>query len=71
MAQSERWEIRALFSCQEPDCGWYDYNHRTAQSSAAAHARTTGHHMSGEVTTGVRYNHPSAEPEPKRKKATP
>ena len=46
--------IHAVFECL--DCGksWDDY--RTAQDQARKHAKSTGHHVSGEVAKYVVYN---------------
>ena len=44
----------ALFRCEECGAEWHGY--RTAQHLASAHAKSTGHTVSGEVGYSVVYH---------------
>lgn len=46
--------VSAIFHCE--DCGWEPSNYRNGQATAAIHAKSHGHRVSGEITLAFCYD---------------
>ena len=51
---SGKYTVSAVFQCAKCEREWEGY--KTAQALARAHARSTGHHVNGEIVTAYSYN---------------